>query len=65
VFLVREHRYRTTTMNKYLDNKDKLQIDKLEKTRYGQKVFDMANGIEVEFGKKKKEKDGITTRKRK
>jgi hypothetical protein len=28
-------------------------------------VFDMVNGIDVEFGKRKKEKHGTTTRKRK
>ena len=33
--------------------------------RYGQKVFDMVKGIDVEFRKKKKEEDGTTTRKRK
>ena len=32
--------------------------------RYGQKVFDMVKGIDIEFGKKK-EKDGTTTRKKK
>ena len=32
--------------------------------RYGQKVFDMVKGIDVEFEKKKKEEDGTTTRKK-
>jgi hypothetical protein len=64
-FLVRKHRYRTTTMNKYFDNKEEPQIDEPKKTRYGQKVFDMVKGIDVKFRKKKKEKDGTTTRKRK
>ena len=32
---------------------------------YGQKVFDMVNDINVEFGKKKKaKKDGTTARKK-
>ena len=33
--------------------------------RYGQKVVDMVQGIDIEFGKKKKEEDGTKTRKRK
>jgi hypothetical protein len=61
-FLVRKHRYRTTTTNKYFDNKEEPQIDEPKKTRYGQKVFDMVKGIDVKFRKKKKEKDGTTTR---
>ena len=32
--------------------------------RYGQKVFDMVKGIDVEFRKKKKEEDGTMTRKK-
>jgi len=48
-FLVRKHRYRTSTMNNYFDNKNEPQIDEPEKTRYGEKVFDMVKGIEVEF----------------
>jgi hypothetical protein len=64
-FLVRGHRYRSAVMNKYFNNKDEPQIDEPEKTRYGQKVFDMVKGIDVEFKKKKKEKDGTTIRKRK
>jgi hypothetical protein len=32
--------------------------------RYRQKVFDMVKGIDVEFGKKKKEEDGTMTRKK-
>jgi hypothetical protein len=52
-------------MNKYFDNKNEPQIDEPKKTRYGEKVFYIMKGIEVEFGKKKKEKDGTMTRKRK
>ena len=33
--------------------------------RYGQKVVDMVQGIDIEFGKKKKEEDGTKTRKMK
>ena len=32
--------------------------------RYGQKVFDMVKGIDIEFGKKKKEEVGTMTRKK-
>jgi hypothetical protein len=56
-FLIKKHRYRATTMNMYFDNLDEPQIDKLERMRYGQKVFDMVKGIDIEFGKKKKEED--------
>ena len=51
-------------MNKYFDNQDKPQIDKPKRMRYGQKVFDIVKGIDIEFGKKKKEKDGTMTRKK-
>jgi hypothetical protein len=51
-------------MNKYIDNQEEPETDELERTRYGQKVFDMVKGIDVEFGKKKKEEDGTTTRKK-
>ena len=38
-----------------------------KKTGYGQKVFDIVKGINIEFGKKKKVEQGetITTKKRK
>ena len=36
-----------------------------EKTSYGQKVFEMVKGINVEFGKKKKAKEDGTTKKKK
>ena len=32
--------------------------------RYGQKVFDMVQGMDVEFEKKKKEEEGTTTSKK-
>ena len=51
-------------MNKYFDNQDEPQLDEPERTRYGQKVFDMVKGIDVEFEKKKKMEDGTTTRKK-
>ena len=51
-------------MNKYFDNQDEPQLDEPERTRYGQKVFDMVKGIDIEFRKKKKEEDGTTTRKK-
>ena len=52
-------------MNLFFDNKPEPQTDEPEKTSYGQKVFDMVNGINVEFEKKKKAKeDRITTRKK-
>ena len=52
-------------MNQFFDNEPEPQIDEPEKTSYGQKVFDMVNGINVEFGKKKKaKKDGTTARKK-
>ena len=41
-------------MNKYFDNQDEPETDESKRTRYGQKVFDMVKGIDVEFGKKKK-----------
>jgi hypothetical protein len=51
-------------MNKYFDNQDEPQLDEPERTKYRQKVFEMVNGVEVEFGKKKKEEDGTKTRKK-
>jgi hypothetical protein len=50
-------------MNKYFGNQDEPQLDEPERAKYGQKVFEMVNGIEVEFGKKKEE-DGTKTRKK-
>ena len=63
-FLIKKHRYRATKMNKYFDNQDEPKTDEPKRTRYGQKVFDMVKAIDVEF-RKKKEKDGTKTRKRK
>jgi hypothetical protein len=64
-FLVKKHRYRVATMNKYFDNQEEPETNEPERTRYGQKVFDMVKGIYVEFEKKKKkEEDGTTTRKK-
>ena len=51
-------------MNKYFDNQDEPETDEPKRMRYGQKVFDMVKGIDVEF-RKKKEEDGTKTRKRK
>jgi hypothetical protein len=51
-------------MNKYFDNQDEPQLDKPERMKYGQKVFEMVNGIEFEFEKKKKEEDETKTRKK-
>jgi hypothetical protein len=56
-------------MNKYFDNQEEHELDETKRTNYGQKVFEMVNGIEVEFGKKKKEEeekdaDGKKTTKR-
>ena len=53
-FLSKKHRYRHASMNQFFDKEAEPQIDEPEKTSYGQKVFDMVNGINVEFGKKKK-----------
>jgi hypothetical protein len=64
-FLVKKHRYRKDTMNKYFDNQAEPQLHEPERTRYGEKVFGMVKDMEVEFGKKKKETEGTTTRKRK
>ena len=38
-FLVKKHRYRAATMNKYFDNQEEPETDEPERTRYGQKVF--------------------------
>ncbi|XP_066385300.1 uncharacterized protein [Miscanthus floridulus] len=44
---------------------DEPKTDEPKRTRYKQKVFDMVKGIDIEFGKKKKEEDWTMTRKRK
>jgi hypothetical protein len=69
-FLSKKHRYRASLMNKYFDNQEEHELHETKRTNYGQKVFEMVNGIEVEFGKKKKEEqekdaDGKKTKKRK
>jgi hypothetical protein len=52
-------------MNQFFDNQTKPQADEPEKTSYGQKVFDMVKGINIEFRKKKKvEAVGTKTRKK-
>jgi len=58
-FLSKNQRYRASTMNKYFDNNDEPKLDKAERTKYG-KRYD----IEIEFGKKKKEEAGTTSRKK-
>ena len=50
-------------MNTYFDSKDEPQPVEPAKTRYREKVFGMVKDMEVEFGKKKKEKEGTMTRK--
>ena len=52
-------------MNQFFDKEDEPQTDKPEKTSYGQKVFEMVKGINIEFGKKKKAKEDGTTEKMK
>ena len=64
-FLVKKHRYRKDTMNKYFDDRAEPQLDDPKRTRYGEKVFGMVKDMEVKFGKKKKETEGTTIRKRK
>jgi hypothetical protein len=56
-FLPTKHRYRHPSMKPYFDNEEEPETDELERIGYGQKVFDMVKGINVEFGKKKKEED--------
>jgi hypothetical protein len=52
-------------MDQFFDNQAEPQIDKPEKMSYGQKVFDVVKGINVEFRKKKKDlEDGTKTRKK-
>jgi len=43
--------------NKYFNNQYETKTDEPKRMRYGQKVFDMVKGINVEFGKKKKEEE--------
>ena len=64
-FLVKKHRYRKDTMNKYFNNQAKPQLDEPERTRYRENVFGMVKDMEVEFRKKKEETVGTTTRNRK
>jgi len=45
------------SMNQFFDNQAEPQTDGPKKMSYGQKVFDMVKGINVEFGKKKKEEE--------
>jgi hypothetical protein len=52
-------------MNQFFDNQAEPQADEPVKTSYGQKVFGMVKGINVEFGKKKKvEAEGTKIRKK-
>jgi hypothetical protein len=48
-FLDKKHKYRHPTMNQFFDNQAEPQADELNKMNYGQKVFDMVKGINVEF----------------
>ena len=64
-FLSKKHRYRHPSMNQFFDKEDEPQTDKPEKMSYGQKVFEMVKGINIEFGKKKKAKEDGTTEKMK
>ena len=52
-------------MNQFFDKEAEPQTDEPEKTSYGQKVFEMVKGINIEFGKKKKAKEDGTTKKKK
>jgi hypothetical protein len=52
-FLPKKHRYQHPSMNLYFDIQEEPQTDELERMGYGQKVFDMVKGINVELGKKK------------
>jgi hypothetical protein len=45
-------------LNKYFDNQEEPQLDEPKRTRYGQKVFDLVKGIDVEFEKRRKRKMG-------
>ena len=64
-FLSRKHRYQHPSMNQFFDKEDEPQTDEPEKTSYGQKVFEMVKGINIEFVKKKKAKEDGTTEKMK
>ena len=64
-FLSKKHRYRHPSMNQFFDNKPETQTDEPKKMRYGQKVLDMVNGINIVFGKKKKYKEDGTKEKKK
>ena len=64
-FLAKKHRYRDPSMNQFFDKDPEPQIDEPEKTSYGKKVFEMVNGINIEFGKNKKSKEDGTTAKKK
>jgi hypothetical protein len=64
-FLNKNHRYRDPSMNMYFDNENEPQPDEPKKTSYGQKVFDMVQGINIEFGKKKKKAQDDGTKKKK
>jgi hypothetical protein len=59
-FLDKKHRYRHPSMNQFFDNQAEPQTNEPENTSYGQKVFDMVKGINVEFRKKKKAVDDGT-----
>jgi hypothetical protein len=63
-FLPTKHRYRHPSMKLYFDNDEEPKTDELERTGYGQNVFYMVKGINVEFGKKKKEKDVLKNKPR-
>jgi hypothetical protein len=64
-FLNKNHRYWDPSMNMYFDNENEPQPDEPKKTSYGQKVFDMVQGINIEFGKKKKKAQDDGTKKKK
>ena len=56
-FLPKKHMYRHPSMNPYFDSQVEPQTNETERTGYGQKMFDMVKGINVEFRKKKKEEE--------
>jgi hypothetical protein len=62
--LPKKHRYWHPSMNPYFDNQDEPQT-KPKRTGYGQKVFDMVKGINIEFRKKKKEEEDGSKKPRK
>ena len=53
-FLPKKHRYRHPSMNQFFDKEPEPQTDEPVKTSFGQKVFDMVSGINIEFRKKEK-----------